>query len=78
VVDVLGKALSRMNESKAPVPIRAVMVHCLLGLAYEPSVWDQRSVDKYREFLEIRKDADPGTSEVGYANERMARSKSKI
>jgi hypothetical protein len=48
-----------------------------LGLAYEKSGWHSKALDKYEEFLEIWKDADPGIPEVEDARERVARLKSK-
>jgi hypothetical protein len=48
-----------------------------LGLAYEKSGWTSKAVDKYEEFLDIWKDADPGIPEVEDARDRLARLKSK-
>lgn len=47
--------------------------HYLLGTAYEMSGWTSKAVEKYQEFLEIWKDADPGISEIDDARQRLAR-----
>jgi len=67
----LEKALSRYDDFRAYVPIWAVKAHYLLGLAYEKSGWTNKAIEKYDEFLEIWKDADPGIHEVEDAKERL-------
>ena len=67
----MEKVLSRYDESKAYFPIWAVRAHYLLGLAYEKSGWNKMAIEKYEEFLEIWKDADPGIPEVEDAKERL-------
>jgi hypothetical protein len=42
-----------------------------LGLAYENSGWNKKAIEKYQEFLDIWKDADPGIPEVQDAKERL-------
>jgi tetratricopeptide (TPR) repeat protein len=58
------KVLSRYDKSRAFSALRAVKAYYLLGLAYEKSGWDKKAIEKYEEFLEIWKDADPGIPEV--------------
>ena len=67
----LEKVLSRYDENRAYSPIRAVKAHYLLGLAYEKSGWVKKAIEKYEEFLEIWKNADPGIPEVEDAKERL-------
>lgn len=70
-VAVLEKALSRYDEERVNLPVWAVKAHYLLGLAYQRSGWNKRAVEKYEEFLEIWKGADPGIPEVEDAKERL-------
>ncbi|MCK4427541.1 MAG: tetratricopeptide repeat protein, partial [candidate division Zixibacteria bacterium] len=67
----LEKVLSRYDDFRAYVPIWAVKAHYLLGIAYEKSGWNKKAIEKYEEFLEIWKDADPGIPEVEDAKERV-------
>jgi tetratricopeptide (TPR) repeat protein len=69
--------LNRYDTGRAIRPIRAVKSHYLLGLAYEKSGWKQKAIEKYEEFLDIWKDADPGIEEVDQAKKRLAALKSK-
>jgi len=69
--------LSRYGHQRASLPIWAVKAHYLLGLAYEKSGWNQKAIEKYEEFLDIWKDADPGLREVDDAKARLARLKAK-
>jgi len=71
------KVLSRYDERRAFGAIQAVKAHYLLGLAYEKSGWDKKAIQKYEEFLEIWKDADPGIPEVEDAKERLEKLKAK-
>jgi serine/threonine protein kinase/Tfp pilus assembly protein PilF len=70
-VSQLEKTLSRYDEARAYFAIWAVKAHYLLGLAYEKSGWTNKAIEKYEEFLEIWKQADPGIPEVEDAKERL-------
>jgi serine/threonine protein kinase/Tfp pilus assembly protein PilF len=69
------KVLSRYDDNRTSrqtvTPIRAVKAYYLLGLAYEKSGWNKKAIEKYEEFLDIWKDADPGIPEVQDAKERL-------
>jgi serine/threonine protein kinase/tetratricopeptide (TPR) repeat protein len=67
----LEKALSRYDDYRAGSPIWAVKAYYLLGLAYEKSGWNNKAIEKYEEFLEIWKNADPGIPEIQDAKERL-------
>jgi serine/threonine protein kinase/predicted Zn-dependent protease len=67
----LEKALSRYDNIRAGTPIWAVKAYYLLGLAYEKSGWNKKAIEKYEEFLDIWKNADPGIPEVEDARERV-------
>ncbi len=69
------KALSRYDVDRAFYSIKAVQIYYLLGLAYEKSGWDQKAIEKYEEFLDIWKNADPGIKEIDDAKARLARLK---
>lgn len=76
--DRLGEAvaefeqvLSRYDDNRALCALRAVKAYYLLGLAYEKSGWDKKAIEKYEEFLDIWKNADPGIPEVEDAKERL-------
>jgi len=69
----LEKRLLRYDADRASTPIAAVKSYYLLGLAYEKSGWNKRAIEKYEEFLDIWKDADPGIKEVEDAKARLAR-----
>jgi len=71
-VTQLEKMLSKYDETRAGLGIWAVKAHYLLGLAYERSGWNTKAVEKYEEFLEIWKDADPGIPELEDAKQRLA------
>jgi serine/threonine protein kinase/Flp pilus assembly protein TadD len=73
----LEKALSRYDENRAYFPIWAVKAHYLLALAYEKSGWSKKAIEKYEEFLEIWKHADPGIAEVEDARTRLKRLKAE-
>ncbi|MGB8656983.1 MAG: protein kinase [Candidatus Zixiibacteriota bacterium] len=70
-VSELEKALSIYNAGRATVSISAVEAYYLLGLAYEKSGWNKKAIEKYEEFLDIWKNADPGIPEVRDARERL-------
>jgi serine/threonine protein kinase/predicted Zn-dependent protease len=67
----LEKALSRYDDERVWTTIMAVEAYYLLGLAYEKSGWNKKAIEKYEEFLDIWKDADPGIPEVQDAKERL-------
>ena len=69
----LQKVLSRYDDNRALCAFRAVKAYYLLGLAYEKSGWSKKAIEKYGEFLEIWKDADPGIPEVEDARTRLKR-----
>ncbi len=73
----LEKLLSRYDEGRAYFATWVVKAHYLLGLAYEKSGWNKKAIEKYEEFLEIWKDADPGIPEVEDAKERLKKLKIK-
>jgi serine/threonine protein kinase/Tfp pilus assembly protein PilF len=73
----LERALSRYDDSRASSPIWAVKAYYFLGLAYEKSGWTAKAIEKYEEFLDIWKNADPGIKEVEDAKERLTRLKVK-
>jgi serine/threonine protein kinase/Flp pilus assembly protein TadD len=55
--------------------IYAVKAYYLLGLAYEKSGWNKKAIEKYEEFLDIWKNADPRIPEVTDAKERLKKLK---
>jgi serine/threonine protein kinase/Flp pilus assembly protein TadD len=65
----LEKALSRYDQNR--IGIEAVKAYYLLGLAYEKSGWNKKAIEKYEEFLDIWKNADPGIPDVEDAKERL-------
>jgi serine/threonine protein kinase/Tfp pilus assembly protein PilF len=67
----LEKALSRYDDYRVGAPAWAVKAYYLLGLAYEKSGWNNKAIEKYEEFLDIWKNADPGIPEVQDAKERL-------
>jgi tetratricopeptide (TPR) repeat protein len=69
----LEKVLSRYDDNRALCAFWAVKAYYLLGLAYEKSGWNKKAIEKYEEFLEIWKDADPRIHEVEDAKKRLAR-----
>jgi len=74
-VSGLEKALNRFDDNRANIPTWSVKAHYLLGLAYEKSGWNQKAIEKYQEFLDIWKEADPGIKEVEDAKQRLAKLK---
>ena len=74
-VSVLEKALSRYDAIRAGETVKGVMAHYLLALAYEKSGWNNKAIEKYEEFLDILKNADPGIPEVADAKERLKKLK---
>jgi tetratricopeptide (TPR) repeat protein len=71
----LEKALSRYDYIRAFFAIWAVKAYYLFGLAYEKSGWNNKAIEKYEEFLDIWKNADPGIPEVEDAKERLKKLK---
>jgi len=74
-VDELERVLLRYDALRTGVPIWSAKAHYLLGLAYEKSGWTKKAIEKYEEFLEIWKDADPGIEEVEDAKNRLKKLK---
>jgi tetratricopeptide (TPR) repeat protein len=72
-VAALERAISRYDGDRAGYPFEAVKIHYWLGLAYEKSGWNKKAIEKYEEFLEIWKDADPGIPEVEDAHQCLTR-----
>ena len=72
----LEKALSRYDNDRV-WRTEAVKAYYLLGLAYEKSGWNKKAIEKYEEFLDIWKSADPGIPEVADAKERLKNLKAK-
>jgi tetratricopeptide (TPR) repeat protein len=66
----LEKALSRYDNDRV-WRTEAVKAYYLLGLAYEKSGWNKKAIEKYEEFLDIWKNADPGIKEVEDAKEKL-------
>ena len=66
-------SLDNLYNMTGTSPISAVKAYYLLGLAYEKSGWNKKAIEKYEEFLDIWKDADPGIPEVQDAKERLAK-----
>ncbi|RQW92745.1 MAG: serine/threonine protein kinase [Geobacter sp.] len=71
-VALLERVLSTYDTNRAVDPISAVKAYYLLGMAYERSDWNDKAIEKYEEFLNIWKDADPGLTEVADAKARLA------
>jgi serine/threonine protein kinase/tetratricopeptide (TPR) repeat protein len=67
----LEKALSRYDNDRVWETIRAVKAYYLLGLAYEKSGWNKKAIEKYEEFLDIWRNADPGIPEIEDAKARV-------
>jgi serine/threonine protein kinase/Tfp pilus assembly protein PilF len=67
------KVLSRYDENRALCAFHSVKAHYLLGLAYEKSGWNKKAIEKYEEFLDIWKEADPGIPEVEDAKKRLVK-----
>jgi serine/threonine protein kinase/predicted Zn-dependent protease len=73
----LEKALRSYDVRRLVNPIWAVKGYYFLGLAYEKSGWNKKAIEKYEEFLDIWKDADPGIPEVEDAKERVKKLKAE-
>jgi tetratricopeptide (TPR) repeat protein/predicted Ser/Thr protein kinase len=72
----LEKGLSSYDEDRV-WSYNVVRAYYLLGLAYEKSGWNKKAIEKYEEFLDIWKNADPGMPEVADAKERLNRLKGR-
>ena len=68
----LERILKRYDEVRIHTPIWAVKAYFFLAQAYDKSGWKQKAIDKYTEFLEIWKKADPDIKEVEEAKKRLA------
>ncbi|MGB2804896.1 MAG: FlgO family outer membrane protein, partial [Candidatus Zixiibacteriota bacterium] len=76
--DMIGEAVQEFERlsnwnilSRARNPLLSSKIPYFLGVCYEKSGWEKRAIEKYEEFLEIWKDADPGIPEVEDAKERL-------
>ena len=76
-VDEFERLLERFDENRAINPTNAVKAYYHLGVAYEQSGWNNKAIEQYEEFLDIWKDADPGTEELEDAKRRLAALKGK-
>ena len=75
LADAVGefeRLLKRFDLNRAANPINAVKANYHLGVAYEQSGWYDRAIDQYEIFLDIWKDADPGTETLEDAKRRLA------
>ena len=77
-MDMIGEAVQEFERllnwnilSKGKNPLFSSKIPYLLGISYEKSGWNKKAIEKYEEFLEIWKDADPGIPEVEDAKERV-------
>jgi tetratricopeptide (TPR) repeat protein len=77
-VKMFEKAISSYDLYRVALGIYAVKAYYLLVSAYEKSGWNRKAAAKYEDFLEIRKDADPGIKEVKIAKQRLAKLKGMI
>ncbi len=83
--DMIGEAVQEFERlsnwnvlSRARNPLLSSKIPYFLGICYEKSGWEKRAIEKYEEFLENWKDADPGIPEVEDAKERLAELKANI
>jgi len=70
-VELLEKALLRYDEHRALRAIWSAKAHYYLGMVYQELGRYPEAIQKYEEFLDIWKDADPGIPEVEDAKERL-------
>jgi serine/threonine protein kinase/tetratricopeptide (TPR) repeat protein len=82
--DMIGEAVEEFEKlstwnvlSRAKNPLLSSKIPYLQGICYEKSGWEKRAIEKYEEFLESWKDADPGIAEVEDAKERLAKLKTQ-
>ena len=71
-VDEFERLLERFCWNRAQNAASAVKAYYHLGVAYEQSGWYDKAIEQYEEFLDIWKDADPGTEELEDAKRRLA------
>ncbi|MFQ5512013.1 MAG: protein kinase [Candidatus Krumholzibacteriia bacterium] len=76
-VEALEGLLGRYSEDRVRDAILSVKAGYTLGLAYEKSGWRDRAIRRYEEFLDIWKDADPGTARIDDARERLEKLRSR-
>jgi len=83
--DMVGEAVQEFERlsnwnilSRARNPLLSSKIPYFLGVCYEKSGWEKRAIEKYEEFLEIWKDADPGIPEVEDAKQRLADLRNKV
>jgi serine/threonine protein kinase/Flp pilus assembly protein TadD len=76
--DMIGEAvqefegLSNWNVlSRVKNPLLSCKIPYFLGICYQKSGWNNKAIEKFEEFLDIWKDADPGIPEVEDAKERL-------
>jgi tetratricopeptide (TPR) repeat protein len=76
--DMIGEAVQEFERlsnwnilSRARNPLLSSKIPYFLGVCYEKSGWEKRAIEKYEEFLDIWKDADPGIPEVEDAKARL-------
>ena len=72
---LLEKGFLRYDYDRFYSPILAVRAYYRLGQVYERSGWRDKAIQKYEEFLDIWKDADPGLPEVADARQRLEKLK---
>ncbi len=77
-MDMIGEAVKEFEElanfnilSSVKNPIFSSKIPYFLGISYEKSGWNQKAMEKYEEYLETMKDADPGIPEVQDTKERV-------
>jgi tetratricopeptide (TPR) repeat protein len=77
-MNMIGEAVKEFEElanwdilSSVKNPIFSSKIPYFLGISYEKSGWNQKAVEKYEDYLETMKDADPGIPEVQDAKERL-------
>ncbi|MGB3092163.1 MAG: tetratricopeptide repeat protein, partial [Candidatus Zixiibacteriota bacterium] len=78
--DMIGEAVQEFERlsnwdilSKVKNPLLSSKIPYFLGVCYEKCGWEKRAIEKYEEFLETWKDADPGIPEMEDARERLAK-----
>jgi tetratricopeptide (TPR) repeat protein len=74
-VEEFEKLLIVGSVERARFGSLAAKAYYLLGVAYEKSGWNPKALEKYEEFLEIWKEADPGIPELVEAGRRLEKLK---
>jgi tetratricopeptide (TPR) repeat protein/predicted Ser/Thr protein kinase len=74
-VALLEKALSKFSADRIFNAIDSVKAHYVLGMAYEKLGQTAKAFQKYKDFLDVWKDADPGLPEVADARQRLEKLK---